>query len=154
MESLTDLDCVMIDNIRFMRKVRNSPGGPSSSGSYASDTGRYWFDGKDESGLIQVYRGEIGDKSKPVGDENSVMTEIISRCGENDLDKRKAAVQQERLYRIWGGREEYYKTFPWLKGGYLPHRDADVVDNCCTECGVRGLAKGLVRCNRCRRSEF
>lgn len=154
MESLTDLDCVMIDSIRFMRKVRKSPGGPSSSGSCSSDIGRYWFDGKDESGLIQVYRGEIGDKSSPIGDENTVMAEIISRCGEIDLDKRKAAVQQERLYRIWGGREEYYKTFPWLKGGYLPHRDADMVDNCCEECGVRNLPKGLVRCNRCRRGNF
>jgi hypothetical protein len=154
MEKLTDLDCVMIDSIGFLRKTRKSPGGPSSCGSSSSDVGRCWFDGEDKSGLIQVYMGEIGDKSRPVGDENTVMAEIVARCGEHDLSRRKAAVQQERLYRIWGGREEYYRLFPWLKRGGLPHRDADVVDNACTECGVRGLARGLVRCARCRRGDF
>ncbi len=101
-----------------------------------------------------VYRGETGDRSDPIGDENAVLAEIFERCGDKDIAKRKRVVQQERLYRIWGGKTEYYKTFPWLRGGDQSHSDADVVDNCCVECGTRGLAKNLTQCAGCRRSDF
>ncbi len=144
-EKLTDLDCLMIDNIRLLRKWRADKTGPSSCGSYAHDTGRWWFDGSDESRPILVYQGEMGDRSKLFGDEHSVLAEILGRCGEEDLDKRKAGVQQERLYRIWGGREEYRKTFPWLN-----HADKDAVDNHCESCGVRGLPSDRVVCLSCR----
>lgn len=146
-EKLTDLDCVMLDSIRFLRKTRGKAGGPSSCGSQAHDTGRWWFDGNG-GGPILVYRGEMGDKSQFVGDENMVLAEIVARCGEEDLDKRKAAVQQERLHRIWGGKEEYRKTFAWVK-----HPDHDRVDNHCEGCGIRGLDSGVSRCLTCREME-
>jgi hypothetical protein len=154
MEKLTDLDCVMIDNINILEKLRRKVGGPSICGSNTQDIGKFWFDGDDKDKPIMVYRGDTGDRSDPIGDENAVLAEIYDRCGDKDIAKRKRVVQQERLYRIWGGKAEYYKTFPWLQGGDTPHSDADVVDNCCTECGLRGLPKHVVRCSRCRRGEF
>jgi hypothetical protein len=151
MEKLTYLDCVLINNINFLRKTKS---GPSRIGSSSRDIGAYWFDGEDKNQPIMVYQGDMGNKEKPMGDENAILEEIFARCGNENLEKRIAEVCQQRLYRIWGGREEYYRTFPWLTKGGLQHRDADVVDNACIECGARGLAKGLVRCARCRRGDF
>ena len=144
-EKLTDLDCVMLDSIKILEKWRRRVGGPSICGSHTQDIGSYWFDGDDKDKPIMVYRGETGDRSDPVGDENAVLAEIFERCGEEGLDKRKEIVQQERLYRIWGGRGEYRRTFPWARNS-----DHDRVDNYCESCSARGLEDNVEKCLGCR----
>jgi hypothetical protein len=83
-----------------------------------------------------------------IGTGDEVCASILGRVGEANLDNRMNSVLQKATYDLWGGEEEYYKIFFWLKNG-KSHSDLGSVDNVCFDCGVRGIPVEQSLCAAC-----
>jgi len=148
MELLTAQECNLIQIIRMMSRPKPPSAikwGPDSVtiGPYKISRESLSWVGTGEKPKVTVQRDgmEIG-----TGDE--VCAYILDRVGEHDLENRMNYVIQKATYDLWGGEEEYYKIFFWLKDGKT-HSDLDSVDKTCFDCGIRGIPVGQSLCAAC-----
>lgn len=157
MEKLTAEDCNAIEFLKMAFK----PKGPGIFEQIRGSVG-IQYQGKtlyikshtDECKVGEVPRVTIHEDvmQPPCMGGIDLLISILERVGIYDLDNRIKKVRQEKLWKTWGGREEYEEIFFWLKDG-KEHSDADWVDNTCVECGNRGLEKFEQICGNCRKGD-
>lgn len=157
MEKLTAEDCTAIKFLQAALKPRTSGMFDGLRGSVGIK-----YQGKTLYIKSHANKCEVGEtprvtiheeiKQPPCADGAEMLASILERVGTDDLDNRIEKVRQENLWKTWGGKEEYERTFFWLKFG-KEHSDADWVDNTCVECGNRGLEKFEQICGNCRKGD-
>jgi hypothetical protein len=148
MELLTAQECNLIQIIRMMSRPKPLSAiewGPDSVtiGSYKISRESLPWVGNGERPRVTVQRDGI-----EIGTGSEVCASILGRVGEANLDNRMNSVLQKATYDLWGGEEEYYKIFFWLKDGKT-HSDLDSVDKTCFDCGIRGIPVGQSLCSAC-----
>jgi hypothetical protein len=148
MELLTAQECNLIQIIRMMSRPK-----PFSAIEWGPDSvtiGQYKILRESLSWVL------TGDKPKvtvqkdgiEIGTGEEVFAAILERVGSANLDNRMDNVLQKATYDLWGGEEEYYKIFFWLKDGKT-HSDLDSVDKTCFDCGIRCIPVGQSLCSAC-----
>ena len=148
MELLTAEECNLIQMVNFMSKPR--PSSPIRWGPDKIATGPY------EISRQSFFELEVGAIPKiivkkdgnEIGTGLEIISSILERVGGHDLENRMNFILQKAKYDLWGGEEEYYKIFFWLKDG-KNHSDLDSVDNVCFDCGIRGIPQGQSLCAAC-----
>ena len=148
MELLTAQECNLIQLIRMMSRPKPFSAiewGPDSVtiGSYRISRESLSWVGTGEKPKVTVQRDGM-----EIGTGSEVCASILDRVGEHDLENRMNYVIQKATYDLWGGEEEYYKIFFWLKNG-KSHSDLGSVDNVCFDCGVRGIPVEQSLCAAC-----
>ena len=148
MELLTAQECNLIQIIRMMSRSKPPSAigwGPDSVtiGSYRISRESLSWVGTGEKPRVTVQRDGI-----EMGTGAEVCASILDRVGEHDLENRMNYVIQKATYDLWGGEEEYYKIFFWLKDGKA-HSDLDSVDKTCFDCGIRGIPVEQSICAAC-----
>lgn len=148
MELLTAQECNLIQLIRIMSRPKPFSAiecGPDSVtiGPYKISSESLSWVGTGEKPRVTVQKDGI-----EIGTGDEVCSAILERVGEENLDNRMGNVLQKATYDLWGGEEEYYKIFFWLKDGKT-HSDLDSVDKTCFDCGVRGIPVGQSLCAAC-----
>jgi len=148
MELLTAQECNLIQIIRMMSRPKPLSAikcGPDSVaiGPYKISQESLSWVGTGEKPRVTVQKDGI-----EIGTGAEVCAAILERVGEANIDNRMDNVLQKATYDLWGGEEEYYKIFFWLKDGKT-HSDLDSVDNTCFDCGIRGIPVGQSLCSAC-----
>ena len=148
MELLTAQECNLIQIIQMMSRSKPPSAigwGPDSVtiGPYRISRESLSWVGTGEKPRVTVQRDGM-----EIGTGSEVFASILDRVGEHDLENRMNYVIQKATYDLWGGEEEYYKIFFWLKNG-KSHSDLGSVDNVCFDCGVRGVPVEQSLCAAC-----
>ena len=148
MELLTAQECNLIQIIRMMSKPK-----PFSAIKWGPDSitiGQYMVTRESFTGLEvgETPRITVHKEGAEIGTGAEISAAILGRVGEANLDNRMDNVLQKATYDLWGGEEEYYKIFFWLKD-CKSHSDLDSVDSTCFDCGIRGIPVGQSICSAC-----
>jgi hypothetical protein len=148
MELLTAQECNLIQIIRMMSKPK--PLSAIKSGPDSVTIGPYKISQESPSriGTGEKFRVTVQKDGVEIGTGAEVCASILGRVGEANLDNRMDKVIQKATYDLWGGEEEYYKIFFWLKD-CKSHSDLDSVDRTCFDCGIRGIPVGQSICSAC-----
>jgi hypothetical protein len=148
MELLTAQDCNLIQMIDFMSKPK--PTSPIRWGPDSVTTGPYRISRESFSKLLigEIPKVTVQKNGVDIGTGDEVKFAILNRVGNHDLNNRMKLVLDKATYDLWGGKEEYYQIFFWLKDG-KSHSDLDSVDNVCFDCGTRCIPKDQAICAPC-----
>ena len=148
MELLTAQDCNLIQMIDFMSKPK--PTSPTRWGPDSVTTGPYRISRESFSKLLigEIPKVTVQKNGVDIGTGDEVKFAILNRVGNHDLNNRMKLVLDKATHDLWGGKEEYYQIFFWLKDGNS-HSDLDSVDNVCFDCGRRCLDKFEQHCVNC-----
>ena len=127
------------EGVRCARIWMKGPGGALVTGCNA-DGIALQFHSNRETGKVIVK--ELKETNfYPLGDGDELTEQILSQLGgEEGLER----VRMDRLYELWGGRDNYERLF-----GMVRYDDAVDDDGAlCAECGAKLVQKKL-RCSNC-----
>lgn len=129
----------ILEGVRCSRIWMKHPGGPSVSGCNADGIALQFHFNRDTKRIIVKELKETN--FYPIGDGDELEREILSQLGGESGVER---IRMERLFELWGGRENYERLFGL---GYT-NSDSSSDGYVCAECGAK-LIHEKMRCNGC-----
>lgn len=131
------------EGIRCAKMLMKHPEGPAISGCNA-DGIALQFHADRETGKVVVK--EMKDKNfYPIGDGDKLTETILFQLGgESGMER----IRMERLFELWGGKENYERLFGL---GYT-NSSSDSDGHVCAECGAK-LIQAKLRCRGCTNND-